>query len=45
MTNQRSRPQRVRTPYVEQLAERLSPRDWAILETLDRVRLATGIPA
>ena len=29
-------------PYVEQLAERLSTRDWLILLTLNRVRLATG---
>jgi hypothetical protein len=29
-------------PYVEQLAERLSTRDWMILLTLNRVRLATG---
>lgn len=43
MTGRQRGPQRVRTPYVEQLADRLSPRDWAILETLDRVRLATGI--
>ncbi len=37
------RPERVRMPYVEQLAERLSARDWMILLTLNRVRLATGL--
>jgi hypothetical protein len=36
------RPKRVRVPYVEQLAERLSSRDWLILNTLNRIRLATG---
>src|SRR5579859_5444723 len=35
--------QRVRMPYVEWLAERMSPRDWAIIESLDRIRLATGL--
>ena len=30
-------------PYVERLAERLSARDWSIIETLDRVRLASGL--
>jgi hypothetical protein len=37
------RPERVRYSHIERLAERLSPRDWDILATLDRVRLATGI--
>lgn len=35
--------QRVRWPYVEAVAERLTDRDWQILESLDRVRLATGL--
>jgi hypothetical protein len=35
--------QRVRMPYVEWLAERLSARDWAIIETLHMVRLAYGL--
>lgn len=43
MTGWERRPERVRMPHVEQLAERLSPRDWVILETLDRVRIANGI--
>lgn len=43
MSGAAKRPDRVRTPYVEQLAERLSPRDWMILNTLDRLRLATGL--
>jgi hypothetical protein len=42
MSGAAKRPDRVRTPYVEQLAERLSSRDWMILNTLDRLRLATG---
>jgi hypothetical protein len=35
--------QRVRWAYVEALAERLTDRDWQIIATLDRVRLATGL--
>lgn len=37
------RPQRVRMPYVEWLAERLSARDFSIVQTLDRVRLASAL--
>jgi hypothetical protein len=29
-------------PYVEQLAERLSPRDWSIIFSVNRLRLLTG---
>jgi hypothetical protein len=43
MSRAAGRPARVRMPYVEQLAERLSTRDWLILLTLNRVRLATGL--
>jgi hypothetical protein len=43
MSHAAGRPARVRMPYVEQLAERLSTRDWIILLTLNRVRLATGL--
>lgn len=43
MTRAAGRPARVRMPYVERLAERLSTRDWMILLTLNRVRLATGL--
>lgn len=35
--------QRVRMPYVEWLSERLSPRDWAIIDSLQRVRLASSL--
>jgi hypothetical protein len=35
--------QRVRWSYVEVLAERLTDRDWQIIASLDRVRLATGL--
>lgn len=35
--------QRVRWSYVEALAERLTDRDWQIIASLDRVRLATGL--
>ena len=35
-------PQRVRMPYVERLAASLSDRDWGIIETLDRVHIASG---
>lgn len=34
--------QRVGIPYAIAIAERLTPRDWAILSTLHRCRLATG---
>lgn len=37
------RPKRVRMSYVEQLAERLSPRDWSIISTIDRLRLVSGL--
>lgn len=43
MSGAAGRPERVRVPYVERLADRLSPRDWQILLTLDRLRLATGL--
>lgn len=33
---------RVRQAHVEWVAERLSPRDWALLADLDRLRLLTG---
>jgi hypothetical protein len=29
-------------PYVEQLAERLSPRDWSIISTINRLRLVSS---
>ena len=35
-------PQRVGLRYAEHLVETLSPRDWAIISTLERVRLASG---
>lgn len=37
------RPERVRMPYVERLADQLSTRDRMILLTLNRVRLTTGL--
>jgi hypothetical protein len=37
------RPERVRIPYVEQLAERLSPRDWSIISTIHRLRIISGL--
>jgi hypothetical protein len=43
MTGPARRPQRVRMPYIERLAQSLSERDWAIIETLDHVRLASGL--
>jgi hypothetical protein len=36
------RPARVRMPYVEQLAERLSSRDWSIISSIQRLRLVSG---
>ena len=39
----RSGPQRVGAGRIEWLAERCSPRDWAILKTVNRLRLATGL--
>src|SRR5271170_3975507 len=36
------RPERVRMPYVEQLAEGLSPRDWSIISTFNRLRVISG---
>lgn len=41
MNGQRG-PQRVRQRHIEWLAERLTPRDWLILSSVDRVRLLTG---
>jgi hypothetical protein len=38
-----SGPQRVSAGHVEWLADRCSPRDWAILETVNRLRLANGL--
>jgi Replication-relaxation len=37
------RPERVRKPYVEYLAERLSARDWSIISTIHRLRLVSGL--
>lgn len=37
-----ARPTRVRPAYVERVEQRLSARDWAILETVNRLRLASG---
>jgi hypothetical protein len=42
MSRATRRPARIRMPYVEQLAERQSPRDRMILWTLHRTRLATS---
>lgn len=42
MTGAGHGPQRVRMPYVEQLMQRLSSRDWDIIYTLYRIHLATG---
>lgn len=42
MNGTRRGPQRVRMPYVERLMQTLSTRDWAIVETLDGFRLASG---
>lgn len=36
-------PRRVRMPHVERLMQVLSSRDWAIINTLNRVRLASGV--
>jgi hypothetical protein len=35
-------PRRVRLPYLERLLETLSDRDWAIIESVDRLRLVSG---
>lgn len=35
--------QRVRVPYAVAVAEHLTPRDWAVLVTLRRCRVATGV--
>src|ERR1700737_4867435 len=43
MTGPGQKPQRVRKPYVEWLAGRLSSRDWAIIESLTLVRLVSGL--
>ncbi len=42
MSRAGGRPERVRMPYVEQLAERLSSRDWLIISTVYRLRLISG---
>lgn len=42
MSRAARRPARVRMPYVEQLAQRLSPRDWSIISTIYRLRLISG---
>jgi hypothetical protein len=36
-------PRRVRMPHVERLMDELSARDWAIIDSLHRVRLASGL--
>ena len=38
----RPRPERVRMAHVEWVEERMSPRDWLVLETVNRLRLASG---
>lgn len=38
-----SRPKRVRMAHIERLLTTLSSRDWAIISSLDRVRLASGL--
>lgn len=43
MTGRERHLERVQAPHVEQLSERLSPRDWAILAAVGRVRVADGI--
>jgi hypothetical protein len=43
MSRGSGRPERVRVPYVEQLAERLSPRDWSIISTVNRLRIASAL--
>lgn len=42
MTGPSRQPRRVRMPHVEWLMEVLSARDWAIIDTLSRTRLASG---
>lgn len=42
MTPTSGAPRRVRWPYVEWLAQSMSPRDWAIIETIDRFRIMRG---
>lgn len=37
-----SRPARIRQPHAERLMQTLSDRDWSIMDTLSRVRLAAG---
>jgi hypothetical protein len=37
------RPDRIRIPYVEQLAERLSPRDWSIISTINKLRIVSAL--
>jgi hypothetical protein len=36
-------PRRVRMPYVERLMETLSDRDWAVIESVVRLRLVSGL--
>lgn len=36
-------PRRVRRAYVEEFADTLSDRDWAIIESVDRLRLISGL--
>lgn len=43
MTGRGRGPARVRMAHVERLLQTLSARDWAIIGTLDRVRLASGL--
>ncbi|WP_217999828.1 hypothetical protein, partial [Actinomadura formosensis] len=34
---------RVRAAHVEWVAERLSDRDWAVIETVNRLRIVSGL--
>lgn len=43
MTGPGQAPRRARRPYVERLVQVLSARDWAIINTVNRVRLASGL--
>lgn len=36
-------PERIRTSHVEWTRERLTTRDWAIIETVNKIKLATGL--
>src|SRR5579859_6901271 len=42
LPSDRAGPQRVRAAYVQWVAERLSERDWAIVEIVNRLRLVRG---